>query len=322
MTRRRKRKRRGSTPGVPRRSVLVRFYRAYIGDEIATPSDLDRARAYDNINKLAWDRASEDGRYHRSADGETFSAWPYLVGGKLRLTVGRDLADANPAYEQKGRLDFAKIDPGSKWVGLTYCVLFDNAVVGVINSQQGPNTLQLAAYLQNKGQTAAPLSFQQLSRTDIIAQLRRLQYVSRYEIAVEPGSLFFPKLDGPDANDIERVMSAAASLRDARIVRVTVESESKRTPLSGFLDFAKSMVSSGSVDTAWAREFEISGPDIATGNLHPINLLRDYLCATKIVPLQNKALDEEAAFRAIESAYAENLHEFPTFKIRPLGHNE
>jgi hypothetical protein len=41
-----------------------------------------------------------------------------------------------------------------------------------------------------------------------------------------------------------------------------------------------------------------------------------------MVPLQNKALDEEAAFRAIESAYAENLHEFPTVTIRVLEDNE
>lgn len=81
-------------------------------------------------------------------------------------------------------------------------------------------------------------------------------------------------------------------------------------------------MSTGRVDTAWAREFEISGPDIATGNLHPINLLTDYLCAAKVVPLHNKALDEDAAFRAIESAYAENLHEFPSLNVRELKGTE
>lgn len=217
----------------------MRFYRAFVGEEVATTNNLNIPVAHASIKSLPWNRESASGRYYRSADGETFSAWPYLVDGRLRLTVGRDLINANPAYEQKGRLDFAQIDPGSKWVGLTYCVFFPNAVVGVINSQQGPNTFQVAAYLQNKGKMAGPLTFRQLSRKDIVAQLGRLQWVSKYEIAIDPGSLFFPKLNGDGANDVERVLSAAANLRDAKIVRVVVESENKRTPLSGFLDLAK-----------------------------------------------------------------------------------
>jgi hypothetical protein len=67
--------------------------------------------------------------------------------------------------------------------------------------------------------------------------------------------------------------------------------------------------------------FSVSGPDAQNNKNIPVDLLKAIISVTKSVPVENKALNPESAFRAIAEAFAENreeLKQLPSVTLREV----
>jgi hypothetical protein len=129
------------------RSVRVQYYRIIVSSKRDPLVRLDVDALHRKIEGLPFDEAAPDSRYYRSADSDLYMAWSELVNGKLRMTVGKELVDASPAYEKEGDFQFATLDDKSRWIAPSYCVFFpDKNVAGIIFSQEGPRVASILQY--------------------------------------------------------------------------------------------------------------------------------------------------------------------------------
>jgi hypothetical protein len=307
-------------PSIPKRYVQVRFYRLSVNnspwqhDVVVPLSDW-----HGLIDGREWTDEGKAGRYYTSGDGTLrLSAWPSIVTDQLRMIVSRYIPDTDTAFESKGRLDFVQLAEGQEWIALSYCVIFSDGTVGIIESLRGPTPAQIASYIQEKAALAGQLELASLSYHNPANKLARMKYASRVEMQVRPGSLLYPNFTSDD--DIDLALSAASKMKDAKVFRFVIETE-KKEPLAGVKERVLALLSGAKITRESTPIFSVSGPDAQNNKNIPVDLLKAIISVTKSVPVENKALNPESAFRAIAEAFAENreeLKQLPSVTLREV----
>lgn len=299
-----------------RRTVTVHFFRAILDGQYDPLRLLDLKALHDAINAHGFDKNAAVSRYCTNADGQTYMAWPELSMDRLRMLVARVLPEAAPSYELEGSYKIANLPGGGSWVAPTHCVFFPTTgIMGAIFSQEGPRVDRIALYLERVGQAPHDIVFELVVREDIDQELSRLSGVRRLKLQFHPSNT--PSLFHGHHDDLDATLEALVTMRDARTVTIIIDAGKKKGASLG--DFHRRLLQlfKGSQFTASATQFEVSGPDVYTRKNLEIDLITPHLSASKVVPLGEggRALEKEAAYRAVEAAYAERIAQFPSVRI-------
>jgi len=298
------------------RNATVHFFRVFVDGQREPLKRLNVETAHALLSELTFEELPKS-RYYKSSDGDVFMGISTLIGGRLRFAIGKQIR--SPLY-QEGEVFKVAPAPGTgtaKWIAPTYCVFFpDKSIVGAIFSAEGPRIDQVARYFEDGMKLSQKIDMEAIVRPDVLAELKRLKFVQKVQIkyVASTGPSLFRGLNP----DTDSVMNGLAELQDGSIVTITVDAGKKDgASLRGLVEKLREMFVKNEFVVA-PMKFSVSGPDLHTGARNvPINLLLSKIVATKKVPLVEggKQLDQDAAFQAIEGAYAERLTEFPSIAI-------
>ncbi len=296
-----------------KRKVNVRFYRVSVLGSLSAGVDVA------TLFKLAKKDVAIAKRSYTTADNDFYIAEcepSALTDGKLRVLFAKRLVSASPHYLDKDNIKVAAIQD---WMGPTYVVFFPTAnVVGTIAAVEGPRPSAIALLMDHLFLTSgSKFNFAPIARPDVEVELQRLSLISKV-------SLRFSPADQPtifeSTPDLDTMMKSLAAAHTAATVTLTISANKKTGGLRALQQALTKLVKSHALKKT--TQFTVDGTDLTTRRMRHVDLLEDEIVVQKTVEIQDgaKNLLSEAAFGAIEEAYAEiGASNFPSVS---LAHEE
>lgn len=282
----------------------IYFFRANVGvDEGGRPLPFRPTPALRRIDGLRFDPA---GRY--LDDGETrLCCWIDQFGPRQRFRLGQIRRSGLPLVEREGTLTDLAIPEDSGLFEGIHIVVFENNIVGMDFNFYGPRISRLSRYFRAKaGGYSADLTFEQLVRQDVAADLARLREIRTFHLKIRAS---YADVVSDADEDLGSAFKAAERVSEAQELELVLRPQKySRNPLAGrLLMAAKHLVGRRDLREETSK-FEVKGVREDTGAVEVVDLLRDQLVAREGIMRQSergRALDKSSAYSAIEKAYSE-----------------
>jgi hypothetical protein len=293
--------------------------------------------AYDNeltrkiyFYRVVPDDPADGWRFDRAAvvnaiNGHSGAATFYLDEGDDRITCAEVHSDRAPQsiklYAIR-RTNLPSRDSGTGTIGslglatreglaeAVHLRLFPNAVIGFESFFYGPRISRLQTYLRDR--CGMPVTIREIYRGDMIDRALRFRDVRLLRVKVLPNSV-----DRGDLRDagLAQILDVANNFDAGVYAEVLLRSEGYD---DGFTGKVKGMLQQFKRDRRNPAEImdvlEIQGVNPESDRVEPLNLLNDAFQRVVSIPRESarsRALDSDAAFRAIAKAYDDVKHDLP-----------
>ncbi len=296
---------------MPRRTAVreverkIHFFRVVGGyDNAGQPQEIDLAPSLGHVDTLPF---TEQGRYYVDTDASIICCWISRLRQPYRFHLGLIRRSDLPLVEEGGRLTALNINPNAGLAEQTHMVLFHDGIMGAEYNFYGPRPSRLCTYLPAKGNGLCPnLELQELIRPDVMAQLTNLRDVRMLNLRIHRS---FINLIARVNRSLADAFRTAADVANAEEVEIILRARRghQNTLTQRVLDIAASIARIPQLNEQ-AKKFIIKGYDQQTGRVETLDILNDLLISKKSILRQDRrtrALDSQAAFRAIEEAYDE-----------------
>jgi hypothetical protein len=206
-----------------------------------------------------------------------------------------------PETEAAGDFEALDLDARRGLAESIHVVLFDDNVVGSEYNHYGPRATTLATFLNER--CGQDVYLKQLVRRDVIDDVLRMSDIRRIRIKAEPAAA--AALRGR-ATGIGGAVDAATSFSAGKYVDLTLAAD----PADGeFTQRVKSFIRSirSSDARAHLEAAQVYGKN-EDGLLEALDLLHDAVVLNREIERESprsRALDKDAAYRAVEDAYRE-----------------
>lgn len=283
----------------------IHFFRADAGLGTAgQPVPLDVEPILKLIDSLAF---REDERYVALDDGNVLSCVVDSTYARPRLQLATVRRTDLPTVESAGALSALALGTGQGLYEATHVIFFSNNVVGVEFNFYGPRPSRVSWYMSKATKGKSPtFTLDPLLRQDVLEQLNRLERLRVLTLAIRPS--YATVVEEADQN-LAGAFRAAERAGQSQLVKLTLSPEpyQKGWLANGLLTTIRRLAIRSDLREN-ARKFEVRGLNGQTSSMEEVDVLRDQLIVRKrIVKLDShsRAVNDEAAYRAIEEAYAE-----------------
>ena len=225
------------------------------------------------------------------------------AGPRPRLRVANIRRSDLPQVETAGALAPLPIGDRSGLAEQVHVVCFDDSVLGAVFNFHGPRLGRLAEYLHRKC-GAPPIYIDGLLRPDVLAELDHLGALNMLPLRLNRDSI-------DEVRHIDQSLAAALDFTaewggspDVEIV-LRKQAYSRESLPDRVRAAVRRLAGSEEVRHA-ARAFRVSGPSRDTGDIDEVDVLKSDLVVTRAILRASprlRALDDEAAYEAIEQAY-------------------
>lgn len=284
----------------------IHFFRADAGLAASgKPVALNIEPVLEQVNQLTFE---EDERYvAQDDDGNVLSCSVDSTLGRPRLQLATVRRTGLPLVEAAGARTALTLAANQGLFEGTHIVFFPNNVVGVEFNFFGPRPSRVPWYLSRATKGKSPtFTLDPLLRQDVVEQLNRLNQVRVLSLAIRPS---YATTVAEADRDLASAFQAAERAGRSQLVhlRLGPEPHGRNWLAQRVLQTARQLAGRSDLREN-AQEFTVKGLNGRTSSIEVVDVLRDQLIARKqIVKLEgrSRALDDEAAYRAIEEAYAE-----------------
>jgi hypothetical protein len=264
----------------------------------------------ERIDSLKWDR---DGRYWIDPEGKETCCWVDRIDARCRLRFGTIRRGDLPQKETSGILTPLGIPLKAGLAEKIHVVFFENNIAGCDFNYYGPRITKLADYFPRKARGVAPkmLHFEPLLRHDAVERLARVGNIRLFKLKIRPSMLSVVR----QANEsLGKAFEAALRAGQAEEVEIILRpAPTSRNGLSkGLAPVISRLLGSPMLEDG-ATKFCIEGYNEAEERVK-LDLLSDQLIVQRSILRQDsrtRALNQEAAYTAIEDAHEELKGEFP-----------
>ena len=289
-------------PSLERR---IHFFRSSVGKDAAGASiPFVADDPLSEINKLPF--SDSGGRYLIDAEGNALCAWVDGLKPHPRIRFSQVRRVGLPQIDAGGRLSDLNLNASEGLVEPVHIVFFGHGLVGAEFNFYGPRPSRLGYYLNKVASMKILPSFDPLLRSDVAAQLERLNDIRLFTLKVHAS--YASVLKQADA-DLGAAFDAAAKLGSPEEVEVALRARKQGAPalLERLKGTARKLLDRTDLRTE-ASQFVVKGLMRDSGRVEPLDLLRDQLIAHKRIVRVNqrsRALDRDAAYSAIVEAFEE-----------------
>jgi hypothetical protein len=296
-------RRRRVTPTVQRR---IYFFRADTG---ATDSGRPRKLRIDTdlarLHELPF-----TGRHSRKLDqpdGDALCGWVDTTTAPSRMRLAALRGSALPHAEDAGTLTPLVLADTARLYEPIHICFFPRRIVGVEFNFYGPRPTRIPQYLERVLEDlTTPFVLEPLLRQDAAEQLDRQRHIRVLELKVR--SSYVEQVEQLD-EDLGSALRAARDFGGAQVVGLHLQPERyERGFLSDRIIRPIRRLARDPGLRENALTFLTKGEDEQTGTITEVDLLRDHLAVSKRIVKMNarsRAIDPDAAYEAIEQAYAE-----------------
>ncbi len=269
-----------------------------------TPVCLDIAPTLRHVDALAY---VNEQRYWVQNDGNVLCAEIDQFQGCERMRLATVRRTGLPMIEELGNLrGLALADTAGLFEPIHVC-FFPNNLVGVVYNFYGPRPSRISAYLRRVAPGVCPsFELEPLIRRDVLDQLRRLQWLKVMELQARTS--YAEQLALAD-RDLGSAFEAAGRFGESEVVQLILRPEPhQRRRLHARVRQAVMELAQRGDLRENALKFVVEGYDEETERIEAIDILKGHLVSVKkIVCLdgRTRALDDSAAYRAIDEAYNE-----------------
>ncbi len=293
----------GKAPPASERNIY--FYRANAGlQPSGQPVAVNLSSALRKLNTLA---CVDGGRYRPHEDDSVVCSWvDSIPEQRMRLATIR--RSGLPLIEEAGDLTGLSLASNQGLYEPIHIQMFPNNILGVEFNFYGPRPSRLGSYLrQVTGPRTCPaFTLDPLLRQDVLTQVNRLQEVRVLELAIVPS---YAEVVAEADRNLGAAFRAAARVGSPRLIALKLSPEPHGRSWLGSRVRGAVRALAGRPDVREnANTFKVTGLDEQTERVEAVDVLRDQLVASKrIVRLnpRSRALDDDAAYSAIEEAYSE-----------------
>jgi len=209
--------------------------------------------------------------------------------------------------ERAGTLAPLGVPPTSGVVEQTHIVFFGNNIVGVEFNFYGPRVNRLTSYFASKAAQlyGVPPSFEPLLRQDVRNRLANLEHVKIFDLSIRRG---YAGVLAQANRDLFGGLEAMAETAHAEEIEVVLKPRrySRREMLSDALLNPIRRLAGRADLRDNASRFKVTGVVQGDDGVQLIDVLSDQLISRKRIVrqgLRTRAIQSDAAFRAIEEAY-------------------
>lgn len=300
-----KRQTRAKPKAPPTAERKVYFYRVDAGLTTGgKPKRLDATPILDSISALPYNAS---GRYWLQPDGNVLCAWvdPKQRHPRMRLATVR--RSGLPLLEEAGSLSPLGVAAAAGLYEPIHVMFFPSNVVGVEFNFYGPRPSRIPSYLMRTAGHACPtFSLDALIRQDVMEQLKRLKRLRVLDLKVRAS--YASAVAEADA-DLGAALDAAARVGQSEVVHLVLQpAPHRRNWLTEKALAAVRNLAARPDLRENALGFSVRGLDEEHDRIEEIDVLKDELVVTKkVVRLddRSRAVDDAAAYAAIEEAYTE-----------------
>jgi hypothetical protein len=253
----------------------------------------------------------ENGCYSACGDGNFWAMIVDSTAFPLKARIGTIRRTGLPLLEQRGRTYPLDIPPDSGLFEPMHFVIFPNRVAGFEYNFYGPRPQRAKYYLPEKAPDLVDdVDLELLMRRDVRDLVSRVGEIRILDVRVHRDNAEL--LRDLDSNLFDAI-DAAKKSTDAENIEVTLRSTrySKRSIELPWWPRVKAWISRQGVREG-LEEFRVRCRDLFTKEIVEFDLLEGLMVSTKRVLTQqenSKAVNSEAMYDAIQSAYDELLPE-------------
>lgn len=189
-------------------------------------------------------------------------------------------------------------------------VFFPNNIVGAEYNHYGPRMSRLGNYFHTKSNRVVPhAAFRPLLRGDAAEQMNRLNEIRELTFNILPSYVDeVGRIDDSLADAFKATSRILENLQTMRVYLKPISNE-RRTLLDRLVSPIREFISTPSIREG-IEKLEIKGECSDSGRVETLDLLKDQLISTVQIVRMNarsRALDTDAAFRAINEAYRDSF---------------
>lgn len=294
---------RGKEPPTLERKIY--FFRSSVGKDAAGINiPFEPKPSLTALQKLPF--TDDKGRYLVDPEGNALCAWVDHLGANPRMRFAQICRVGLPQIDAAGNLSDLNLAASEGLVEPAHIVFFPRGLVGVEFNFYGPRPSRLGYYLMRTAGLNDMPSFDPLLRSDVAAQLERLNDLRLFDLKVNAS--YTSTLKQADA-DLGAAFDAAKKLGAPEEVEIVLRARKQRggALLSRLRTATKNLLARGDLRTE-ASHFIVKGQMKDSGRVEPLDLLRDQLISHKrIIRMseRGRALNSEAAYSAIVEAHSE-----------------
>lgn len=287
------------------------FYRVDRGlDPSGRPLSFDPIPTFNHIDKLSFNKnVDPKSRYWRdSGDNKVIACWVDSKVMPCKVRLGTIRRSDFPQVEQGGEITALEMAEGSGLLEQTHIVFFGDDIAASDYNFFGPRITRLAYYLADKAVGIAPpiLNFSPILRTDIYKQLLELKFLKMFNIKLKaPQSGFIRNLD----ESIWQMLEIAKNIGEADNIELILTASKKSHGLLSerVLEFTKKLLKMPELQRD-VKKLTVKGYSSKKQENVILDLLSDRFVVKKSIlkmDSRSRALNSDAAYRAIISAYKE-----------------
>ena len=286
------------------------FYQANIGvDERGALLAYDPTPALNAIAALPFTN-DDSGCYEFDVDGNAVCAIVHSMGQNPALRFCRIRRTGLPQLETGGRITALNLGVSTGLLEAIHVVFFPNNIVGAEYNHYGPRMSRLGNYFHTKSNRVVPhATFRPLLRGDATEQMNRLTEIRELSFNILPSHV--DEVGRVDDSLAEAFKAASHILEHPQTLRLYLKpiSMERRSLFDRMVSPIREFVSTPSIRDG-VEKLEIRGQCSDSGRVETLDLLKDQLISTVQIVRMNersRALDTDAAFRAINEAYRDSF---------------
>lgn len=286
------------------------FYQANVGvDEGGALLAYDPMPALNAIPALPFPD-DDSGCYEFDGDGNAVCAIVHPMEQRPSLRFCRIRRTGLPQLETAGTITDLDLGVRTGLLEAIHVVFFPNNIVGAEYNHYGPRMSRLGNYFYTKSSHAVPdAAFRPLLRGDAVEQMNRLNEIRELSFNILPSYVEAVSRIDDSLAEAFRATSRILERPQTRHLYLKPIPSDRRSLLDRLVNPIKELISDPSTRDG-IEKLEVRGKCSDSGRVETIDLLKDYLISpVQIVRMhkRSRALDTNAAFRAINKAYEDSF---------------
>jgi hypothetical protein len=290
---------------MPQRKVY--FYRVFVGrDDNNRRLSFNTAAALREVDQLSF-FDEDNGRYYDIGEGDLACCWVDRSRAPQRVRLARSRRSHLPPMDRAGKVQDLVLPEDAGLAEESFLVFFDHGIVGCIYNAFSPRVSVLRRYVRARcSREYHALDFEALLRQDVIDQVNNLDEIRMFELRVSPA--YFSQV-AQASRTLARALEGLSDLGQPEQVAIVLKpGPYKRNWLAADVLAPIKRLAARRDLREGVDTFKVKGRNADTGTLDEIDVLKDkfvHFVDVELAPGRSSALNRNAAYRAIEAAYAD-----------------